>query len=186
MNNYEKVKAWKKRTKERIVQAFGSKCALCGNKYPNEVYDLHHLDPKEKSFGLSNKHGICKSWNKIVVELRKCILVCSNCHRLIHNDLVDVPENVTRFDESFLSYKTTIVADLEVCPVCGKKTKQPYNMTCSITCAAKKRSTIDWDSVDLLALYNEHKNYSKIGRMFGVSDSSIRKRVLRLKSNETL
>jgi predicted HNH restriction endonuclease len=27
------------------------------------------------------------SWDRIKIELDKCILVCSNCHREIHEDL---------------------------------------------------------------------------------------------------
>jgi predicted HNH restriction endonuclease len=47
---------------------------------------LHHVDPTEKDFGLAQS-GITKSWEKMKIELDKCILVCANCHREIHFEL---------------------------------------------------------------------------------------------------
>jgi len=43
----------------------------------------------------------CISWKRIVKELRKCIMVCSNCHRLIHYNNAEIPENPTLFNEDF-------------------------------------------------------------------------------------
>ena len=44
------------------------------------------MDPKEKDFGISNK-GYTRSWDIIKEELDKCILVCANCHREIHENI---------------------------------------------------------------------------------------------------
>jgi predicted HNH restriction endonuclease len=52
--------------------------------------DFHHLNGKEKEFGLSQK-GITRSWAKTELELKKCILVCSNCHREIHAGITQPP-----------------------------------------------------------------------------------------------
>jgi hypothetical protein len=76
----EAVKLWRQKTKERIVEAFGSSCAICGyNKY-NGSLALHHLDPNKKDFGFGKIRANPKSWETIVQELRKCIMVCHNCH----------------------------------------------------------------------------------------------------------
>lgn len=34
-----------------------------------------------------------KSWSKIVNELRKCVLVCYNCHYEIHEELITLPKD---------------------------------------------------------------------------------------------
>jgi len=41
--------------------------------------DFHHKDPAKKSFSLSVK-GLCYSWDIILKEAKKCILLCKNCH----------------------------------------------------------------------------------------------------------
>lgn len=67
----------------------GGKCTICGYNRCNNALDFHHIDPEEKSFGIG-RCGCSKSWQSIKVELDKCILVCSNCHREIHSGIIDV------------------------------------------------------------------------------------------------
>ena len=65
----------------------GKKCEKCGyNKYL-ESLDFHHIDPKQKEFGISSGkvRGLTdKSKNKIYKEIAKSIVLCSNCHRGFH------------------------------------------------------------------------------------------------------
>jgi hypothetical protein len=49
--------------------------------------DYHHLDPSIKERGVSQMIS-GNSWKKIEEEISKCILVCANCHRKIHEDLI--------------------------------------------------------------------------------------------------
>ena len=61
-------------------------CSRCGE---NDfcTLDLHHVDPTQKDYTLS-KLAESGSWTKLVAEMQKCIVVCSNCHRKIHNALM--------------------------------------------------------------------------------------------------
>lgn len=68
--------------KAYMVSKFPGGCHDCGNRYPDCVYDFHHLDPNEKDFKLSDVRTLDK--NKIDKELAKCIMLCSNCHRMRH------------------------------------------------------------------------------------------------------
>ena len=43
---------------------------------------FHHLDPSQKDFGIAGCHS--KSFDKIKLELDKCILICQNCHHELH------------------------------------------------------------------------------------------------------
>lgn len=62
----------------------GLKCSKCGFDHPAAL-DFHHVDPNEKEFNISlsksayknNKEGLLK-------EIEKCIVLCSNCHRIEH------------------------------------------------------------------------------------------------------
>ena len=176
-NNSEKVKRWRKRVKERIVNAMGGKCQCCGYDKCVASLDLHHLDPTEKEFGLGGIRANPKSWEKIVPELRKCILVCRNCHGEIHYGEREIPKSFTKFDESYITYKTLSVS---VCPVCGKE-KESHNKTCSKTCAASLSGRIDWSKYDLKKLFIEEKmTQSQISELVGVSDVSVSKRLKKL------
>jgi hypothetical protein len=78
-----------KRKKEYLNELKSVPCSVCGNQYHPVLMDLHHLDESQKKFSPSN--GVHKyGWDALREEVKKCIVVCSNCHRLIHNDLVSL------------------------------------------------------------------------------------------------
>jgi predicted HNH restriction endonuclease len=52
-----------------------------------EYLEFHHIEPSSKSFGISSG-GFSRSWVSIEAEIKKCILVCANCHREIEYGLV--------------------------------------------------------------------------------------------------
>lgn len=56
-------------------------CEKCGES-AIVCLDFHHVDPLTKSFELS-KPGT-HSWETILEEIEKCIVVCKNCHAKIH------------------------------------------------------------------------------------------------------
>jgi len=65
----------------------GSKCVDCGidyPKYPYVVFDFHHTNPSEKDFDWGKMRLVSKT--KMFEELDKCILLCSNCHRIKHHN----------------------------------------------------------------------------------------------------
>lgn len=70
--------------KIKAVEYKGGKCEVCGYNKCMTALEFHHLDPSNKSFSISSKF---KSWDNIVKELEKCVLVCSNCHREIESGL---------------------------------------------------------------------------------------------------
>lgn len=69
--------------KTQAVQHMGGKCFHCNGIFPNCVYEFHHTEPEHKDFGLGAK-GVTWGWDKIKTELEKCIMLCSNCHRIEH------------------------------------------------------------------------------------------------------
>jgi len=78
------VQKRRNKIKELAVEYKGGSCINCGyNKYIGAL-EFHHLNPKEKDFNLSH-NGHCRSWEIVKKELDKCILLCANCHREIHN-----------------------------------------------------------------------------------------------------
>lgn len=59
------------------------KCCMCPEDSP-ECLDFHHLNPEEKEHDMGY---LRKSSSKIAVyrELKKCVAICSNCHRKVHS-----------------------------------------------------------------------------------------------------
>jgi len=80
----------RKKIKEMAIAYKGGKCCICGYDKCNSAFDFHHLDEKNKKFGLSMK-GLTRSWEKTKSELDKCVLVCANCHREIHEGKTQPP-----------------------------------------------------------------------------------------------
>ena len=168
----ERVKKWRASTKDRMVEAMGGKCQCCGYDKTNKALAFHHIDPKEKDMGFGDTRANPKSWSKIVEELRKCILVCHNCHSEIHDGIRMLPKKYVTFNEEFSDYRK--VAEFDSCPVCGndKPVKQKF---CSHKCAQTNKRKVDWDSIDLLDLLSKH-SISELERMLGVSNAAIYKR----------
>lgn len=81
--NKVKYRAVKKTFLNHIKEING--CALCNEK---EIccLDFHHLH--NKKFLLSRNEITCIK--KIKEELKKCVCLCSNCHRKVHNNLLFV------------------------------------------------------------------------------------------------
>ena len=83
-NKSEYVKEWRKNTKQKVLVCMGKECQICNyNKCP-EALEFHHLDPNKKEFGLGSIMATPVSWEKIVLEMMKCILLCANCHMEEH------------------------------------------------------------------------------------------------------
>lgn len=57
-------------------------CKNCGETHI-AVLDFHHRDPKKKDFTISSCYKT-HSEEKILLELEKCDVLCSNCHRILH------------------------------------------------------------------------------------------------------
>ena len=68
--------------KSYMVKKMGGICYDCKSVYPDCVYDFHHLDPSQKDFKLSSVRSM--NLDLIDQELSKCIMLCSNCHRVRH------------------------------------------------------------------------------------------------------
>ena len=84
MSNSIKVKEWRRRFKQKIVNSFGNKCGICGYDKCNDAFHCHHLDPSKKEFSLSSVMGNPQKWAYVIPELKKCVLLCANCHRIRH------------------------------------------------------------------------------------------------------
>lgn len=86
----ESVQRRRDKLKILAVDYMGGHCSICGYDKCISALEFHHVDPKEKDFGISGK-GLTRSFDKLKIELDKCICVCANCHREIHEELRNIP-----------------------------------------------------------------------------------------------
>lgn len=72
-------KRWRHHNRENIYKYLKSHpCEDCGETDP-VVLEFDHLSNKE--FGIAQAARTGYGWNRILVEIQKCEVVCSNCHR---------------------------------------------------------------------------------------------------------
>lgn len=173
------VKKWRKSTKKRMVDSLGGECQICGYSKCLEALDIHHLDPSEKEFGFGAIRGNPTSWDKIVIEIRKCILLCRNCHAEFHSGVTAIPENVERFNEEYADYMSKQRQELfDNCPVCGKL-KRTVAIYCSLSCSGVGGGKVDWKSIDLVELLKT-KSKSQVADDLGISEAAVRKRLKKI------
>ena len=74
--------AQQQKTKD-LVASLKLACINCNESHV-ALLDFHHLDPSKKETTISRLHY---SRKKIIEEAKKCVVLCSNCHRRLHYDL---------------------------------------------------------------------------------------------------
>lgn len=154
-----------------LVFIHGGKCAICGyNKYIGAL-QFHHINPKEKKFGIST--GNCRAFEEDVNESKKCILVCSNCHNEIHGGLVKQELKTSFNQELYEIKKQEKITKKFYCQRCGKEIS--YGATYCSACHKFLLRKVERPTRDTLKEQIRNLSFLKIGEMYGVSDNTIRK-----------
>jgi hypothetical protein len=60
-------------------------CTICREKDPI-CLDFHHLDPKDKDFGISVGAWNGMTFENLLIEMDKCMVLCKNCHAKLHRN----------------------------------------------------------------------------------------------------
>lgn len=84
--NTEAVQKRRDNLKLMAIKYKGGKCEECGYDKCVGALEFHHVDPTQKDFGISH-NGYTRSFEKVKVELDKCVMLCANCHRELHEKL---------------------------------------------------------------------------------------------------
>lgn len=71
----------KKKTVSEIKKNL--KCAKCGEER-EYCLDFHHIDPNEKENTIARMTSNNYRLDTVLNEIKKCIVLCSNCHREFH------------------------------------------------------------------------------------------------------
>lgn len=123
-------------------------------------------------------------------------ILCANCHAIAHDysnsknkpmseinyDLLNGIEYNSKSKEQLISRhgaKRIKEKTKHVCVLCGKPLKQSRQKFCSLACARKASENFSPSSTELLKKIKELKSFSKVGKFYGVSDNSVKKRCKR-------
>ncbi len=86
----EAVSRRRRKVKTLLVEEHGGHCVICGYDRCVGALDFHHVDSKQKSFGVGNA-GMTYSLERMRDEAKKCVLLCKNCHAEVELGITLVP-----------------------------------------------------------------------------------------------
>lgn len=108
---WQYIDVWSK--KIRAINILGGKCIKCNDE---NIFHLcfHHREKEEKEEKIQKMKTI--RWSKILSEIKKCDLLCENCHQELHDQNI---EGWTRTNKRiYLEYKR------QECEICKYKKNQ--------------------------------------------------------------
>lgn len=86
LRNRQQNKARRIKANTQVIGSAKDKpCADCGHQFPRCCMDFHHI-VGEKRFSVGK--GTCRATSTLIKEIAKCIVICSNCHRIRHHGKV--------------------------------------------------------------------------------------------------
>lgn len=88
----DKVNRRKRRDKIKRVIALekNNPCAKCKKRFIPKAMDFHHRNKKEKEFSIADAPRLGPSIERLYKEIKKCDLVCKNCHAEIEEELANM------------------------------------------------------------------------------------------------
>lgn len=173
----------RKNRKKLAIQLFGGGCQKCGYNISFRSLTFHHIDPSEKLFNISVCHTA--SWQRYVDELKKCCLLCQNCHNELHDGLwniqaikrVEIPSSI--YDLVIPTGRDSFEPKItRYCRWCEKDflvTRHSRRKFCSSKCYRESTHKVQWPTLEQLALDIATMSWCAIGRKYGVSDNAVRK-----------
>jgi len=103
-----KKKGFTKRNKDYIQRVKRmSKCCKCGLDNKPYLLEFHHLEPSKKYKSVTNLQFNAYSMKVIKDEIRKCVMICRNCHAEFHHL---ERQNIVR---TFKEYLLTTISELK-------------------------------------------------------------------------
>lgn len=169
----------RKKLKVASIIYKGGKCQVCGYNKCFSALEFHHRNRSIKDFTIS---GVTTcSWDKLKKELDKCDLVCSNCHKEIESKNYDFRYHKIMNSIDFSKDSNEQIADNLVC-------KQKHDVK---TCDLCKRHVTKKSKICKYCYISQYKSnkpskewleqliytlpFLEIGKIYGVTDNTVRK-----------
>jgi len=91
----QKLRGYRKKLK--LVQLMGGKCKVCGYNKNLSALVFHHKQPQNKDFNLDSGTIANRAWDLILLESKKCVLLCHNCHSEMHNPDCNISNHIENY-----------------------------------------------------------------------------------------
>lgn len=165
-------------------------CIVCGEKCVF-CLDFHHINPKTKIKAVSSIAST-KNITKTIIEINKCVVLCANCHRKFHSDILQFNEtkicceDLEYWKKLYKEYKKDIIKKKrpprklqknKICE-CGKliwSNSKVCKKCFNSKYLAHKRKVENRPSLEQLQNDVKELGYCGTGRKYGVTDNAIRK-----------
>lgn len=165
------VTAARQKRKQELVYIMGGKCSLCGYDRCIAALEFHHIDKKQKCRQLSN--GNCHSWEEDVQEVKKCALVCSNCHKEI--EAFGLKAETTFDEEKYKEINAQKEQEKKVnrCKKCGVEIDKQASYCRSCWSLLNRR--VERPTREEFKKLIRNNSISDVAKMFKISDNALRK-----------
>jgi|19_taG_2_1085344.scaffolds.fasta_scaffold00490_2 5-methylcytosine-specific restriction endonuclease McrA len=187
---------WEKTLIRKILAVLykGGKCQDCGYDGYYGALEFHHVNPEEKEMSWKAMR-VC-SWDKMMKELDKCILLCSNCHSELHakaigeitwehntfNNIRSLNgyEKIEKNIDGKCVYEYVRKKVFRKCQCCKNDFEVPvWNKNqkfCSISCSGKfLRKVKNRPSKEELEKLISELSWVKLGKKYGITANSVKK-----------
>ena len=177
--NSEYVITCIKKRKKDLRSVFHSKCCLCGFNEVQEALDFHHVNPEEKKFGIGDASAVTTALEKQLEEIRKCVLLCANCHRGVHSGEYKIPDNWKEYYDEEVAQKLLENLnkikhrEIRYCKICKKEITS--RATYCEACAKFVSRKVERPSREILKQEIRTISFVELGRKYNVTDNAIRK-----------
>lgn len=172
---------YRRRRKANLIAVCGNQCNLCGYNKVISALEFHHINPKEKSYGIASQ-GTCHDLEQDLNEVKKCILVCSNCHREIHEDLYTLEYLYSQkiFDDNYANQLRQEKEELFIkkeyfCKNCGDKISRYSESGLCAKCYKLTTRIVIRPERDELKSMIRAMPFTQIAERYNVADNTIRK-----------
>jgi len=172
MNTYEYQKLRGLKRKLFLVDQRGGCCEKCGYNKNLAAFEFHHKDPGAKESQLDMRKLSNSTMEWIESEFEKCLVVCANCHREVHNEdllVKDVRERVKNLEQTILINKPKV--NKPKCCDCGVEINYTYKR-CRPCNEKNKRIFVRPDIDELKKEIKEH-GVMWCANKYGVSHATI-------------
>lgn len=70
-----------------LIELHRTKCKRCGMD-DKRCLEFHHKDPTTKETLITPN---IQNKKRLLREINKCIILCANCHKIVHTEMEEVP-----------------------------------------------------------------------------------------------
>lgn len=170
-NCYENQKLRAILRKYDAILEHGGCCSLCGYDKNMSALEFHHKNPAIKKFKLDSRGFSNTNVYDLKNELDKCQLLCSNCHREVHNESLDM-KNIHGIIENINKKTLSTPKFNKFCENCATGMKATSGKRfCSVNCRNAQKNYPSKD--ELLRKYSELKFWNRVALHYGITKKVI-------------